>query len=135
MNQPGKDKRKFTYFENKLVFDTLQLVAQDEARTRGGAVTVSELIRNSTLDCANKYRRKQGQPDIKHDTSGGKFAPGSASSARQCVVDLQGNMDVSDKRGKKMDEWKKIKQLPELLRLYRKCKVVYAESLDLNHNE
>jgi hypothetical protein len=126
MNQPDKNKRKFTYFEHKNVFATLQLIAKDETSIRGREVTVPELIRKETLVLANKYRRKHGKPEIEYDPSGGKFVPGGPLSAARCEVDLQGNMEVRDRCGNRMRKWKRISQLPQLLSLYRKCKVVYV---------
>ena len=129
MNQPHKDKKKFTYNENKLVFDTLKWIAAEETKTLGREVTMPEVIRTETLKVANKYRREHGQPPIKYDTSGGKFAPPNATSATVCTIDSQGNMDVRERRGNKMTQWKHVKQLPELLRSYPKCKVLYRHQL------
>jgi hypothetical protein len=126
MNKPHEDKRKVTYFEHKQVFKTLQDIAKEETEKQGHLVEVPEIIRKSTLKLANKYRVQHGEKPIDYDPSSGKFAPGGADSAARCEVDLQGNIEVRDRRGNKMRKWKRISQLPRLLRLYPKCKVVYV---------
>jgi hypothetical protein len=126
MNQPDRDKRKFTYYEHNGVFATLQLIAKDETSTRGRIVRASELIRNMTRARANEYHRKHGQPRIKYDTTSGKFAPSSVDSATLALVTINGDLKVFDKQGKKMNNWRKVTQLPDLLRLHPKCKVCPA---------
>jgi hypothetical protein len=125
-NKPDKDKAKYTYFDNKDVLNTLKQIANERSKAQGGYVTVPEVIRKATLALANEYLRKHNKQEIKYEWRAGKFAPGSASSAARCEVDLQAKMNVFDKRGKKMREWNHIAQLPQLLRLCPKCKVVYA---------
>jgi hypothetical protein len=128
MNQPDKKKRKFTYFEHKKVFNTLERIAKDETSMRGRIVTVPELIRNLTKALANEYRSKRGKRLINYDTSAGKFAPSKVGSPTDAFVYIDGRMEVFDKTGKKMNEWKNVTQLPELLRLYPKCKVQFRPS-------
>ncbi|SRR6266480_282783 len=82
MNQPHKDKKKYTYYDHKDVLTTLMIIAKDEASTRGRTVTVPELIRNLTSARTNTYLRKRGQREIKYDTSDGGFGPTSVKSIR-----------------------------------------------------
>src|SRR5205823_14507977 len=129
MNQLHKDKRKFTYFENTQVFDTLTQIADHETARQGRTVTIPELIREKTLPLANRYLCERGQQEIEYDTHAGKFAPSSANSATLCTIDSKGNLDVRNKRGKKMDKWKKVTQVPQLLSSYPKCKIEYRDQL------
>jgi hypothetical protein len=125
MNQHHKDKRKFTYFEHKNVFSTLELIAEEETSMHGRIVRVPELIRRMTRVRANKYRTKHGQPEINYDTSSGKSAPPPGGSATLALVNMRGGMEVFDKRGNKMKEWTKVDQIPDLLRGHPKCKIQY----------
>src|SRR3954447_22247484 len=129
MNRPHKDKRKFTYFENRQVFDTLVQIAKEKTAEQGRIVTVPELIREDTLAVANKFLRKHGKQPIEYDTGAGKFAPGSGrrGSAAECQVDIQGKIEVRDRLGNKLNEWKHVEQIPQLLRSYPKCKIVFVK--------
>ena len=129
MNQSHKDKRKFTDFENTEVLDNLAQIADEETASQGRTVTIPELIRERTLSLVNRYLRERGHPKIKYDTQAGKFAPGNANSATFCTVDSNGNIDVRNKLGKKMNEWKNINQVAQLLRSYPKCKLEYRNQL------
>ena len=125
INTPGKQKRKVTYFENKKVYEALVKMAADETARQGRVVSVPELIREIALKRANAYLAKQGKKRIDYDPSAGKFAPGAVSSATRAEVDLNGKMSVYDREGNKLPAWKKIQEIPRLLRSYPKCKVVY----------
>ena len=125
MNQPDSKKRKFTYFEHRDVFAVLQEMADEETKKQGRVVTVPEIIRESALKRANTFLNKQGKSPIDYDTTAGKFAPGGIGSAVRAVVDLKGRMTVTDRHGNKLPDWKKVDQIPQLLRLYPKCRVNY----------
>ena len=125
MNQASKSKRKFTFFENREVFAALQQMAKAETEKRGHIVSVPELIREISLKRANEYRVKQGKKPIQYDPSAGKFAPGGITSAAQAIVDANGRMVVHDRNGNRLTEWRKVQDIPSLLRLYPKCKIKY----------
>jgi len=126
MNQPDKKKRKFTYFEFEEVFSEFIKMAEEETARTGRVVTAPELIRRDTLKHANAHRVKNGQKPLDLDPSAGKFAPGGVGSATQAVVDIKGKMNVYDRKGNKLTEWKKVEDIPHLLRLYPRCKVIYS---------
>jgi len=44
MNQPDRNKQKFTYFEHKEVMETLQQMAKEETEAPGHIVTVPERL-------------------------------------------------------------------------------------------
>jgi len=110
---------------NKDVKSTLELIAKDETSMHGRIVSVAELIRRMTRASANEYRRKHGQPEINYDTSAGKYAPHPSGSATLALVNMRGGMEVFDNRGKKMNKWTKVDQIPDLLRCHPKCKIQY----------
>jgi hypothetical protein len=125
MNTPKKNKKKYTYYDHKQVLATLEQVAKEETTKRGHGrnVTAPELIREMTLNLANKHLIEGGKEPIRYDTSAGKFAPGGIGSAANAVVDMKGRMTVYDKSGNKLDEWETVQDIPHLLRLYPKCRV------------
>ena len=125
MNTPSKNKRKVTYQEHKSVHATLKQIAADETKTQPYPVSVGEVLRTLTLARANEYRRKRGQPPIAYDPSAGKFAPGNAASPAGASVNLRGDMKVFDKLGNQIKGWSKVSQIPEILRLYPKCRIEY----------
>lgn len=125
MNQPDSKKRKFTYFENKDVFAALQEMADEETQKQGRVVTVPELIRETALKRANMFLNKHGKKPTDYDTTAGKFAPGGVGSAARAEVDLKGKMNVFDRNGNKLPDWKKVEQIPQLLRVFPKCRITY----------
>ena len=124
MNQPDKAKRRFTYFENRDVFNTLTQIANEETEKRGEIVTVPALIREVALKRANEFLRRKGQEPIDYDPSAGKFAPSGARAAARAVVDLKGNLAVYDREGNKIGGYNKLAQVPQLLRAFPKCRVI-----------
>jgi hypothetical protein len=126
MNQPDSKKRKFTYFEFEDVFADLQKMAKEETGRCGHVVTVPELIRRITLKQVNAYRAKHGQKPLDYDPSAGKFAPGAVGSATQAVVDMKGKLVAYDRNENKLPEWKTVQDIPHLLRMFPRCKIIYA---------
>jgi hypothetical protein len=126
MNQPSKDKKKFTFFEQKDVFSELQQAATTQTETYGRIIKVPEIIRTLTLNFANEIRKKQGKEPIDYNPASGKFAPGGVGSAKQAVVNMKGEMAVFDKNGKRLPEWKSVTEIPRLLQVYPKCKITNA---------
>jgi hypothetical protein len=124
MNQPDKSKRKFTYFENRDVFIALTQMAKEETEKRGEIVTVPALIREVMLKRANEFLRGKRQKPIDYDPSAGKFAPSGAAAAARAVVDLKGNLAVYDREGNKISGYSKLTQVPQLLRVFPKCRVI-----------
>jgi hypothetical protein len=135
MNQPKRYKRKLTYFEHKKVFNVLEQIAKNQTKRHHEVqkVTVPQLIREDTLKLANRYLIDHGKEPIDYDTSAGKFAPKGIRStplkkvepkAVRAVVDIKGNVTVYDKKGSKLPNWKKLEELPRLLSLCPKCRVV-----------
>ena len=125
MNKPDEKKRKVTYFEHKGVYATLEQIAGDETKIQPYAVSVPEIIRTLTLARANGYLRKHGQKQIDYDPSAGKFAPANAASPANAFVNMRGGLKVFDKLGNQIKRWSKVIQIPELLRLYPKCRIEY----------
>jgi hypothetical protein len=124
--QAHRSKRKITYFEHKDVHAELERIAKEEGEKRGHKIYWAELIRNMTLELANEHRKKRNAEPIAYDPSSGKFAPAGVPMPDQAVVDAEGRLTVYDKKnGKVMNEWKKVAQVPELLRRFPRVKFRY----------
>jgi len=125
MNQPSKDKTKFTFFEHKDVFSEMKQAAAEQSEKYGRIVKIPEIIRTLTLNFANERRKKLGKEPIDYDPASGKFAPPGIGSAKRAVLNMRGGgMTVTDNNGNRLPEWKSVKQIPSLLRLYPKCKMI-----------
>jgi hypothetical protein len=121
MNQPNRNKRKFTYFEHKEVIATLQQMAKEETEGPGHIVTVPELIRRSTLKLANKYLTRHGKKQIDYDPSAGKFAPGNPLPDK-VVVNEKGDVTLYCK-GHKLPWSITLQDIERVLRRCPKCRV------------
>jgi|ERR1051326_7712488 hypothetical protein len=127
MNQPKRFKRKFTYGEHEAVVAAYDLEAATRTAREGRIVTRAEIAREASLKRANEIYKKHGKKTIDYDTSAGKFAPGGPAAADQALVDLRGRMIVVDKKGEEMPKWKKVEEIPQLLRLFPRCRIVYQQ--------
>jgi hypothetical protein len=134
MNQPNNDKRKYTYYEHREVYATLVQIAEEETKSQPYTVTVGQIIRTLTWLRVNEYRKKHGQKPIMCDpAAGAKFAPGNAALPHRAVVNMRGGMTVYDKRGNKIKSWSNVSQIPELLRLFPRCKIEYDRTDNLKY--
>ena len=125
-NQPNENYRKVTYQEHKEVYATLVRIADEETKSQPYTVSPSQIIRTLTWRHVNQYLTKHGQKPIMYDpAAGAKFAPGNAALPHRAVVNMRGAMTVYDKRGNKIKGWSNVSQIPELLRLFPKCRIEY----------
>jgi hypothetical protein len=128
-NQPNENNRKVTYQEHKEVYATLVRMADEETKNQPYTVSVGQKIRTLTWRHVNQYLTKHGQKPIMYDpAAGAKFAPGNAALPHRAVVKTGGGMTVYDKCGNKIKGWSNVSQIPELLRLFPRCRIEYDRS-------
>lgn len=122
-SQPSILKSKFTYFEHKDVLTELKQMAKEESDKRGRTVTLPELIREVALKRANERRKKMGKKLLDLDPSAGKFASAGPGAVSQVIIRTGGKIEAYNKKGDRLPEWKKLEQLEEITRLFRRVKV------------